>query len=119
MTQRAREPPRQAGNALDAQGQRNVVGNWALGVAIGAIVLPVVLVFAGLPDVRSGLGALELILQGLGLAILLALVATLLGAYGLARVEGGRRSAITAAWGLGLGLLILIAIVGMVLSEVT
>lgn len=59
----------------------------------------------------------EVAASAIMLAMALSLVATLLGALGLARVEQGRRSAITAAVGLGLGLLVLIPLLVSLIVE--
>jgi len=97
------------------QQRRNPVGDWALGLGIATVVAPIALVLLAAPFV-AGWDIFGVLLAAGILACVLAIGAVLLGAVGLTTTESRGRSALTAAWGLGLGLLALTLIFGALLS---
>lgn len=115
MNQPAHDQPNTAESAPGTR-ERNVVGNWSLATAISSVVLPIGVMIVGTQHTR-GFGVLSVVGWGFMLATVLSCIATLLGALGLYRVEQGRRSAITAAVGLGLGLLVLTPLLVSMITE--
>ena len=110
-----RRRKRRAWETPAERARRNPVGRWALGLGIATVVAPSVLILFAAPFVE-GWDILGVLLAAGILACVLAIGAVLMGAVGLTTAQSRRRSALTAAWGLGLGLLALIAIFGVLLS---